>query len=1369
MSVRSRVFGSNIDTKVRSILEARQLVQHTPTIDSIFSPDQSSFGPLTTEEVEQAKLDKVIDYISQNPYFSGPMNPLSNNTDFGTQELSTRTPFVRMWTAVQVYKPEQVMTTYKQSELLTGYRINENKNDKNTTPNESITVHDEKFLELIKENNEDATDVTKYHTGIVRIKETTAELQEYETAIYEVGNHNLSQDRLDNQSPFATGIRGTNTFLSEKSNGLSIPIGSNPQLDIKTTLENSFTSEFDVNISKILPMEFETNQNEFLKPPAGITSVTSTTEGPLGARKRTTVNFIVHNWHDFENIFSRFFLRPSAQVYIDIGWSSSILYSPYQIIGSGDSFKSDKVLAGILSESAGTLETVVGHVTNYDAKVRKDGSVQCMLEIVSRNTAVLANDIKNSTKAMIKGSLEAEFIQFAATHFSGPISEWIATADWHKSIETKEEWEEVFNLYAPNYLHGKYQIATEIEWLIPSAVNKETGVMWGGIDYKEKQGKSEKKDLYISWGLFEDKVLNTQFGHGGKLEEFFQGSIRGAGFDSSLSFVRWDTNLFRRQIYTDAYGERHWPFLLPDNWDSNLTSKNGTVPDINDINKWENLTFAHGSTYNAKRFKTPAKWRIAEMANGTSADIYNFIDNNSSIPGLDPGKEAKFAEWTTNESETQWDKARNRIPLREIFISLNLIKEAIDASENVTQLIKHILKRLSESSENIWDLEIYHNGKDNIISIVDKNLPIIDTGGELSDIDKIKPFEFHPTSPESLVKDCDISLQMPQDQIGSWVAVSSMNPNAKMNVFDSVIDAAITNRIIDHYSDSYKNKLREIGIRYLPTIGAYASHRINYQDSEASGFDLDFRRNDEDMFGQLIQPNGNKIDFDDGGLYSNDGLEDSHRSMKKPDPDIDTKTGGRGLEDDDLFDAHAVYARTQGYIVANSVSDYYIQKAKMTQVTEKIPTILPIKCSLSIYGISGIIPGDCFSVDTIPAKHRKYTYFQTVRVTHDISNTWTTIIEGVMRVKTREKTNVIGTGGKDGISNSPVFKPKGVILHKKCLIFENSPRFGIEQGLLRHKEKESGGLSGITESPISFDYDDITTPDKFGTRHGFLNMIRNVEPYIHNWAPGTFKFITAIYKFKVNDYGNPSRPWRVSIPRYKGKQLSGLNEIAITKLKAIGAQTFIQALQARGKPYGYGSKAVMDYYAEKLKDNPNSNIFWQSDKFHNPYSGNKGQSDGVSGSDESPRQALWELYPNEEWLLIVNGGSPSNPWTLWPLSDLSNRRGGRVGKLNLSIDLIPSIADKWVGNPNSLKDLNNIDWRSGLGNIEAYNKFKKVINDYIAPSSEFELPEWESMISKMEVGADWTYPIGGPDSPCPGQLQCATGECVDFPDECPGG
>jgi len=56
-----------------------------------------------------------------------------------------------------------------------------------------------------------------------------------------------------------------------------------------------------------------------MKPPAGITSISSTTEGTLGVIKKTTVNFVVHNFHDFDSIYNRFFLKPGAQIFIDFG------------------------------------------------------------------------------------------------------------------------------------------------------------------------------------------------------------------------------------------------------------------------------------------------------------------------------------------------------------------------------------------------------------------------------------------------------------------------------------------------------------------------------------------------------------------------------------------------------------------------------------------------------------------------------------------------------------------------------------------------------------------------------------------------------------------------------------------------------------------------------------------------------------------------------------------------------------------------------------------------------------------------------------------------------------------------------------------
>ncbi len=49
-------------------------------------------------------------------------------------------------------------------------------------------------------------------------------------------------------------------------------------------------------------------KNLYQKPAAGITSVNSKSEGSVGALRRTTVEFIVHNKEEFDTIFLPFFL-----------------------------------------------------------------------------------------------------------------------------------------------------------------------------------------------------------------------------------------------------------------------------------------------------------------------------------------------------------------------------------------------------------------------------------------------------------------------------------------------------------------------------------------------------------------------------------------------------------------------------------------------------------------------------------------------------------------------------------------------------------------------------------------------------------------------------------------------------------------------------------------------------------------------------------------------------------------------------------------------------------------------------------------------------------------------------------------------------
>ena len=95
-------------------------------------------------------------------------------------------------------------------------------------------------------------------------------------------------------------------------------------------ISRDFLTEDEKMLNEVTPREH--SDNEFLKPSAGITSVSSTTEGTLGAIKKTTVTFKVHNFHDFENIYSKYFLRPGALIFVDFGWDTGPIYNTSELI-----------------------------------------------------------------------------------------------------------------------------------------------------------------------------------------------------------------------------------------------------------------------------------------------------------------------------------------------------------------------------------------------------------------------------------------------------------------------------------------------------------------------------------------------------------------------------------------------------------------------------------------------------------------------------------------------------------------------------------------------------------------------------------------------------------------------------------------------------------------------------------------------------------------------------------------------------------------------------------------------------------------------------------------------------------------------------
>ncbi len=83
MQINKRLFGSDIPTKVKQKLEARQKAA------------ENTKNPLDSVLIDEEKIkDELGEEITYKE--------LLNNQFQGYGELSSRTPFVRMWTAISI-------------------------------------------------------------------------------------------------------------------------------------------------------------------------------------------------------------------------------------------------------------------------------------------------------------------------------------------------------------------------------------------------------------------------------------------------------------------------------------------------------------------------------------------------------------------------------------------------------------------------------------------------------------------------------------------------------------------------------------------------------------------------------------------------------------------------------------------------------------------------------------------------------------------------------------------------------------------------------------------------------------------------------------------------------------------------------------------------------------------------------------------------------------------------------------------------------------------------------------------------------------------------------------------------------------------
>ena len=758
---------------------------------------------------------------------------------------------------------------------------------------------------------------------------------------------NVDYSYIGNRTPYARMWTAVNvasviriTDSDNKKKWEPVEDGTNSFYIVNDNRDDGYiaSSELDPVSAGVSSNQTYTTQgkNPFLKPPAGIKSLNSKSEGSLGALRRTSVEFVVHNKKDFEEIYLPFFLKPGSTIFLDFGWSerpeSFSLYDPekkYKDLGQDVKLK--EFFKQVVQKDQTTLEgglsnTIAGQVTKYDVNVDQNGSFNCTLEMVSGNYRLLDKTVTddNDLKFVFDNSIEELILTYLAVgnkKLGVSYSDLIGYRE-NSNLSSEERKKIVMDtLDAITSTPNNPGIITKN--------SKKAGIFYQDSTKKSNNDTSDRTDkeaIYISFGFFEDKFLNTfisewiTYDDKGKtikrdLSEFdFSPS-----FSNRNAFVRWDKDLFDMQKTNYLADDNLISFLYPDTWDE-------------------------GETYNS-------------------------IETVKKTPTFS----AEGGVWF----DSQDDRLKRRIPLRELFISVPTISEAFRTSSNVNDALEFIFDRIYDDSASIINIKmISTNDTQSSVSFHDANM-------DMDDFNDKTILEFDLTSGNSLIQSFDLKFETPKAGLSSMIAIGNLETP---EVFDT--EELMKFNALNAVQGPFKKQVKHLprfddrpkrrGALTLRLSQLYMSAKVDSPPSISTEKDgLDYA--------------GYKKSFE---LAEKERAKDSGTSVD----DASTKEEDLLVENDN--GDPIVYAKSNRdfYLLSSKINNFYKSEQR------SIAPVLPITLSLKSYGNNFLSYGDFFTVNYLPQYYKERVIFQIVGVDHTMdSSGWSTNYTTVMRLKSKQK------------------------------------------------------------------------------------------------------------------------------------------------------------------------------------------------------------------------------------------------------------------------------------------------------------------------------------------------------------------------------
>jgi hypothetical protein len=715
----------------------------------------------------------------------------------------------------------------------------------------------------------------------------------------------------------------------------------------------------------------------------------------------------------------------------------------------------------------GFQTTVSGQVTKYDVNVDNNGSFECTLDFVSKNTHLLETEVSedNNLKFIFTNVLEdLLLLKYLNTTDAGAeiVKEELSESYLWKEITREERSKQI-----KKFLDRKDSFDTQ---KVIDNYSKKVGVFYQNIHGQDSKTKDlqQMESLYVSFAVFEDDFLNNYVAYWTNKDGVMVTPDKTANlpkFSSRNTYVRWNENLYNMMKIKPRSIDKPLSFLYPDSWNSKETSN---------IHK-------------------PIK------------DIY--VNETT-------GKN----DWPGNANITQYDKDRQRIPLRELFIRTSVIIEAFNTATNVNDALEKIFDHIFEDSGNLINIRLMKNNDfESSLTFHDVNIETIEKKLD-------ETFVFDITSGKTIVQNVDLKFETPKAGLSSMIAIGGLSEPQLFDEFQ-LMRFNILNAI---QTTSETNKVQ---IRHLPIIGEKSKDSLNY-DVDVSKVIGTYSAKSPKIESEPLITNFQYRYT----LYKNARnkyFEEQDKKIPESANSGKTQTMLRG---------------DKRYVVtANSERDIELLKAKMytfgASGENAIAPVLPISLTLEVYGNNFLNIGDYFTINFLPETFKDRVYFQIVGVDHSISTgNWKTTYNTVMRPYSTRKYFQYGMNKNQDLAALAKITFSGVMMEEiqKDLKIESGTVNSHQENMVERFEflsegKLESGDGGIYFKSFLAHYDVNKNKDKLsefkkkegGFRYRFIST-SGKEPLVETdgqllWLMAvTNQIFKSIDWIKWNDSLKPS-------------------------------------------------------------------------------------------------------------------------------------------------------------------------------------------------------------------------------------------------------